>query len=126
MISSRNNKVDKENFCNTCEIPYCCFFKKDDGALISSFQTLRIVKKYPWINYNFSKYFTQSSNGSLIYQVRTRENKELKENPLSEINEQFGNYPCVFLKFDLLEEKYRCSIYDERPLACALFYCKEL
>jgi len=127
IIFTRNKNNDENSHDNCCGTPYCCFFKNGDGPLVSPSQTLRIVKRYSWINYNFSRYFSpaRDKNGNFVYRVRTMEYDELEENPLNEISEQFGAYPCIFLKFNPLEEKYQCSIYDERPFACALFCCKE-
>jgi len=109
--------------CEGCEKPYCCYFKKDKGPVISVRELSKIVENFPLAKENWSKYFVRAENGK--YRIRTKGKEKIKCNPLRSKWEDFGEYPCVFLKPKIFgyEIKEVCEIYSFRPTACRLFYC---
>lgn len=49
-------------------------------------------------------------------------NKEFKGSPIMRgILKNREDRSCIFLKFDVEEDRYECSIYDFRPVLCRLY-----
>ncbi len=111
-----------QNPCFTkCFFPFCCYFEKNEGPHLSRDEADKIAKNTNKDIEEFSICIGIDENGYEKYKLKTKENKEIKKNPLKNECDQFGEYPCCFLSND---NNYSCKIYEMRPVSCKLYFCQ--